>query len=156
MPGKATYIGPMIDPFGRHISYLRVSVTDRCDFRCVYCMAEDMTFLPKAEVLSLEELERLCAAFIRRGVTHTSSSLDPPTESTRKRSRDEKTEAFLHMKTTATEIKDFVAGNAAQPPRPRVFSRLVMETYGWPIKFFKDIPELLSVVRDAIQGMFDY
>ncbi|MFI4998953.1 MAG: GTP 3',8-cyclase MoaA [Reyranellales bacterium] len=56
----------MIDPFGRHISYLRVSVTDRCDFRCVYCMAEDMTFLPKAEVLSLEELERLCSAFVRR------------------------------------------------------------------------------------------
>ena len=58
----------MIDPFGRHISYLRVSVTDRCDFRCVYCMAEDMTFLPKAEVLTLEELDRLCSAFIRRGV----------------------------------------------------------------------------------------
>ena len=58
----------MIDPFGRHITYLRVSVTDRCDFRCVYCMAEDMTFLPKAEVLSLEELERLCTAFVRRGV----------------------------------------------------------------------------------------
>lgn len=58
----------MIDPFGREISYLRVSVTDRCDFRCVYCMAEDMTFLPKAEILSLEELERLCAAFIRKGV----------------------------------------------------------------------------------------
>jgi cyclic pyranopterin phosphate synthase len=58
----------MIDPFGRRISYLRVSVTDRCDFRCVYCMAEDMTFLPKAEVLSLEELERLCGAFVRRGV----------------------------------------------------------------------------------------
>ncbi|HYZ64385.1 MAG TPA: GTP 3',8-cyclase MoaA [Acetobacteraceae bacterium] len=58
----------MIDPFGRTISYLRVSVTDRCDLRCVYCMAEDMTFLPKAEVLSLEELERLCAAFIRLGV----------------------------------------------------------------------------------------
>ena len=58
----------MIDPFGRHISYLRVSVTDRCDFRCVYCMAEDMTFLPKADVLSLEELERLCGAFIRLGV----------------------------------------------------------------------------------------
>ena len=58
----------MIDPFGRHISYLRVSVTDRCDFRCVYCMAEDMTFLPKAEVLSLEELERLCSVFVRRGV----------------------------------------------------------------------------------------
>jgi len=64
----AHYPGYMIDPFGRHISYLRVSVTDRCDFRCVYCMAEDMTFLPKAEVLSLEELERLCSAFVRRGV----------------------------------------------------------------------------------------
>ena len=58
----------MIDPFGRAISYLRVSVTDRCDLRCVYCMAEDMHFLPKAEVLTLEELERLCAAFIRLGV----------------------------------------------------------------------------------------
>ncbi|MCG8691176.1 MAG: GTP 3',8-cyclase MoaA [Minwuiales bacterium] len=58
----------MIDPYGREITYLRVSVTDRCDFRCVYCMAEDMTFLPKAEILSLEELERLCGAFIRKGV----------------------------------------------------------------------------------------
>ncbi len=58
----------MIDPFGRAITYLRVSVTDRCDLRCVYCMAEDMTFLPKADVLSLEELERLSAAFIRQGV----------------------------------------------------------------------------------------
>ncbi len=57
----------MIDPFGRPITYLRVSVTDRCDLRCVYCMSEDMTFLPKAEILSLEELERLCAAFIRLG-----------------------------------------------------------------------------------------
>ncbi len=59
---------PMIDPFGRAVSYLRVSVTDRCDFRCVYCMAEDMTFLPKREVLSLEELDRLCTAFIDKGV----------------------------------------------------------------------------------------
>ena len=58
----------LIDPFGRAISYLRVSVTDRCDFRCVYCMAEDMTFLPKADVLTLEELDRLCSAFIARGV----------------------------------------------------------------------------------------
>ncbi len=58
----------MIDPFGRTVSYLRVSVTDRCDFRCVYCMAEDMTFLPKREVLSLEELDRLCSAFIVKGV----------------------------------------------------------------------------------------
>jgi GTP 3',8-cyclase len=59
----------MIDPFGRTVSYLRVSVTDRCDFRCVYCMAEDMSFLPKNDLLSLEEMERLCAAFIRMGVT---------------------------------------------------------------------------------------
>jgi cyclic pyranopterin phosphate synthase len=58
----------MLDPFGRHIDYLRVSVTDRCDFRCVYCMSENMTFLPKKDVLSLEELERLCAAFIGLGV----------------------------------------------------------------------------------------
>src|SRR5687768_7963986 len=58
----------VIDPFGRAISYVRVSVTDRCDFRCVYCMAEDMTFLPKAELLTLEELDRLCAAFVGLGV----------------------------------------------------------------------------------------
>jgi cyclic pyranopterin phosphate synthase len=58
----------MIDPFGRSISYLRVSVTDRCDFRCVYCMSEDMAFLPKAEILTLEELDRLAGAFIRLGV----------------------------------------------------------------------------------------
>jgi len=58
----------MIDPFGRTISYLRVSVTDRCDLRCVYCMAEEMNFLPRDEVLSFEELDRLCAAFVRQGV----------------------------------------------------------------------------------------
>ena len=58
---------PLVDPFGRAITYLRVSVTDRCDFRCVYCMPEAMTFLPKAEVLSLEEIDRLASAFIRRG-----------------------------------------------------------------------------------------
>jgi len=58
----------VIDPFGRAIKYLRVSVTDRCDFRCEYCMAENMTFLPKSEVLSLEELDRLCTAFIEKGV----------------------------------------------------------------------------------------
>jgi cyclic pyranopterin phosphate synthase len=58
----------LIDPFARAITYLRVSVTDRCDFRCVYCMAEDMTFLPKADVLSLEELDRLCSAFVLKGV----------------------------------------------------------------------------------------
>ena len=59
---------PMIDPFGRTVDYLRVSVTDRCDFRCVYCMAEDMTFLPKKDLLTLEELDRLCTAFVKKGV----------------------------------------------------------------------------------------
>jgi cyclic pyranopterin phosphate synthase len=70
-----TFSGPLnaaptqlIDPFGRHVSYLRVSVTDRCDFRCVYCMAENMTFLPKKDLLTLEELDRLCTAFVAKGV----------------------------------------------------------------------------------------
>lgn len=58
----------LVDPFGRHITYLRLSVTDRCDLRCVYCMSERMRFLPKAEILSFEEIDRLCAAFIRSGV----------------------------------------------------------------------------------------
>ncbi len=58
----------LIDPFGRAVTYLRVSVTDRCDFRCVYCMSEDMTFLPKADILSLEELDRVASAFVRLGV----------------------------------------------------------------------------------------
>src|SRR5215211_5542872 len=58
----------LIDPVGRSITYLRVSVTDRCDFRCVYCMSEDMTFLPKRDLLTLEELDRLCSVFVDRGV----------------------------------------------------------------------------------------
>ncbi|THV25839.1 GTP 3',8-cyclase MoaA [Peteryoungia ipomoeae] len=61
-------MSPMIDPFGRSVTYLRVSVTDRCDFRCTYCMAENMTFLPKKDLLTLEELDRLCSAFIAKGV----------------------------------------------------------------------------------------
>jgi cyclic pyranopterin phosphate synthase len=59
---------PLVDPFARAITYLRVSVTDRCDFRCVYCMSEDMAFLPKADLLTLEELDRVCSAFVARGV----------------------------------------------------------------------------------------
>ncbi|SNR52386.1 GTP 3',8-cyclase MoaA [Paracoccus sediminis] len=62
------HAAPLIDPFARPITYLRVSVTDRCDFRCVYCMAEHMQFLPKAELLTLEELDRLCSAFVGLGV----------------------------------------------------------------------------------------
>jgi cyclic pyranopterin phosphate synthase len=61
-------VSTLTDPFGRAITYLRVSVTDRCDFRCVYCMAENMTFLPKADLLTLEELDRLCSAFVAKGV----------------------------------------------------------------------------------------
>src|ERR1035438_3913141 len=64
----ASLFDPMVDPFGRSISYLRVSVTDRCDLLCFYCMSEDMTFLPKADLLTLEELDRLCSAFIAKGV----------------------------------------------------------------------------------------
>lgn len=64
LPGRAG----LIDGFGRKIDYLRVSVTDRCNFRCVYCMAEDVTFLPKCDVLSLDEMDRLCSAFVGLGV----------------------------------------------------------------------------------------
>ena len=62
-PGNST----LVDPYGRAITYVRVSVTDRCDFRCAYCMAEEMTFLPRRELLTLEELERLCSAFVEMG-----------------------------------------------------------------------------------------
>ncbi len=65
----ASAMRPLIDGFGRRISYLRISVTDRCDFRCVYCMAEDMTFLPKRDVLSFEEIEAIAGSFIARGTT---------------------------------------------------------------------------------------
>ena len=67
IPLKTPTAQPLIDPFGRAITYIRVSVTDRCDFRCVYCMSEDMNFLPKQDLLTLEELDRLCSAFVARG-----------------------------------------------------------------------------------------
>jgi cyclic pyranopterin phosphate synthase len=66
--GETARYSPLIDPFQREITYLRVSVTDRCDLRCVYCMAEDMSFLPRKDLLTHEELDRLCSAFIARGV----------------------------------------------------------------------------------------
>src|SRR3954464_7027511 len=68
VPSPASTERPLVDPFRRAITYLRVSVTDRCDFRCVYCMSEDMTFLPKRDLLTLEELDRLCTVFVDRGV----------------------------------------------------------------------------------------
>ena len=64
---QAAATAPLVDPFGRAVSYVRVSVTDRCDFRCVYCMSEHMTFLPRKDLLTLEELDRLCSAFVARG-----------------------------------------------------------------------------------------
>ena len=64
----ATPARPLIDGFGRRVTYLRVSVTDRCDFRCRYCMAEHMTFAPSGDLLTIGELEQITAAFIRRGV----------------------------------------------------------------------------------------
>jgi cyclic pyranopterin phosphate synthase len=70
MPHTATDMPRLIDRFGRRVDYVRVSLTDRCNLRCVYCMSQDMTFLPKAELLTLEELDRLCTAFVRRGVRH--------------------------------------------------------------------------------------
>lgn len=68
IPANSVASPALVDPFGRQISYLRVSVTDRCDFRCVYCMSEHMTFLPKPDLLTLEELDRICSAFVSRGV----------------------------------------------------------------------------------------
>src|SRR3984957_7701351 len=67
LSSSASLSRPMTETIGRTITYLRVSVTDRCDLRCFYCMAEDMTFLPKADLLTLEELDRLCSAFLARG-----------------------------------------------------------------------------------------
>ncbi|MFL5081741.1 MAG: GTP 3',8-cyclase MoaA [Microvirga sp.] len=68
VPNALAPRAPLVDPFRRAITYLRVSVTDRCDFRCFYCMSEDMTFLPKRDLLTLEELDRVCSVFIERGV----------------------------------------------------------------------------------------
>ncbi len=68
-PSTAPAQTPLVDPFGRTVDYLRVSVTDRCDLRCVYCMSERQTFLPKAEVLTIEELDHLCSAFVAMGTT---------------------------------------------------------------------------------------
>src|SRR3546814_14410461 len=70
---------PLVDSFGRRLSYVRLSVTDRCDFRCRYCMSEAMSFMPRAEVLRLEELDRIASAFVRRGVRRLSLTCgDPP------------------------------------------------------------------------------
>ena len=68
LPLAAAPDAPLTDPFGRRITYLRLSVTDRCDMRCVYCMSEDMNFLPKRDLLTFEELDRLATAFVTRGV----------------------------------------------------------------------------------------
>ena len=116
----------MVDPFGRTISYLRVSVTDRCDLRCFYCMSEDMTFLPKADLLSLEELDRLCSAFIARGVKKLRLTGGEPLvrrnvmSLVRSLSRHLGTGALreLTMTTNATQLARFAAELApAVPPK---------------------------------------
>ena len=89
---------------------------------------------------------------IRRDVKDT-SSLDFSDSSLGKRARDEDTEAGLFMTTTDSDMQRFISGGANGPPNPRVFTRLLMGTYGWPIKYFKDIPELFRVTIDAIRGM---
>jgi serine/threonine protein kinase len=93
---------------------------------------------------------------IRHSVTHTSTSLDPPAQSTGKRLRDEDTDTKLHMITTSSQIRRFVAPIASRPPHARVLTRLLMETYGWPLKRFSSLSELLHVMRDAIQGTFNH
>jgi cyclic pyranopterin phosphate synthase len=108
---------PMIDPLGRTISYLRVSVTDRCDLRCFYCMSEDMTFLPKADLLTLEELDRLCSAFIAKGVRKLRLTGGEPLvrrnvmSLVRSLSRHLKTGALreLTMTTNATQLARFAS-----------------------------------------------
>src|SRR6516162_4167959 len=108
---------PMVDPFGRTISYLRVSVTDRCDLRCFYCMSEDMTFLPKADLLTLEELDRLCSAFIAKGVRKLRLTGGEPLvrrnvmSLVRSLSRHLKTGALneLTMTTNATQLARFAS-----------------------------------------------
>ena len=107
----------MTDPYGRTISYLRVSVTDRCDLRCFYCMSEDMTFLPKADLLTLEELDRLCSAFIAKGVRKLRLTGGEPLvrrnvmSLVRSLSRHLKTGALneLTMTTNATQLARFAS-----------------------------------------------
>src|ERR1700751_2146793 len=108
---------PMTDTFGRTISYLRVSVTDRCDLRCLYCMSEDMTFLPKGDLLTLEELDRLCSAFIAKGVRKLRLTGGEPLvrrnvmSLVRSLSRHLKTGALneLTMTTNATQLARFAS-----------------------------------------------
>ena len=93
---------------------------------------------------------------IRRGVRHIPTSLEPPLKLNGKRPRDEDMDSRLHMDTTVSQTKHFVAGTAARPPNARVFTRLLMETYGWPIKYFSSLFELLSIMRDAIEGSLNH
>jgi cyclic pyranopterin phosphate synthase len=114
---EQSLLRPMVDPFGRSIRYLRVSVTDRCDLRCFYCMSEDMTFLPKADLLTLEELDRLCSAFIAKGVRKLRLTGGEPLvrrnvmSLVRSLSRHLKTGALreLTMTTNATQLARFAA-----------------------------------------------
>lgn len=115
----------LIDPFGRAITYLRVSVTDRCDLRCVYCMAEHMTFLPKRDLLTFEELDRLCSAFIRGGVRKLRLTGGEPLvrrdfpDLVRRLARHLKTGALeeLTLTTNATQLAQYAHALAASGVR---------------------------------------
>jgi cyclic pyranopterin phosphate synthase len=149
---------PLIDPFGRAITYLRVSVTDRCDFRCVYCMAEDMTFLPKKDVLSLEELDRLCSAFIDRGVRKLRLTGGEPLvrknvmELVRSLSRHLKSEALdeLTLTTNGSQLARF-AGELADAGVKRI--NVSVDTLD-PAKFravtrWGDLPKVIGGIEAA-------
>lgn len=118
---KASLPRPLIDPFGRVIDYLRVSVTDRCDLRCTYCMAETMQFLPRPDVLSLEELDRLCSAFVGLGVRKLRLTGGEPlvrrdfVELVKSLSRHLKSGALdeLTLTTNATQLAKYADGLAA-------------------------------------------
>ena len=142
MPLDTPHSQPLVDPFGRAITYVRVSVTDRCDFRCVYCMAEDMTFLPKKDVLSLEELDRLCSALVRNGIRKLRLTGGEPLVRkgvltlVRRLGRHLETGALdeLTLTTNGTRLSEFAADLAAAGVRrinvsldtlkPDVFARL--------------------------------
>jgi len=113
--------GPMVDPFGRVVDYLRVSVTDRCNLRCTYCMSEKMRFLPKADLLSLEGIARLCAILIKKGVTHLRLTGGEPLmrrgvmDLVRKLSRhlDSGMLKELTLTTNGVRLREFASGLAA-------------------------------------------
>ena len=132
----AAPVAPLIDPFARAITYLRVSVTDRCDFRCVYCMAEHMSFLPKAELLTLEELDRLCTAFVAKGVRKLRLTGGEPLE------LDGDLAGGYYIKPTI-----FRGSNKMRVFQEEIFGPVVSVTT------FKTEAEALEIANDTLYGL---